>query len=69
MIFFSPSTANGLFVNRNFLPSFYCFSCLVLFETLLISPKEGPNTSLSLSLPADYNLKPPFPIADEQEYV
>lgn len=48
---------------------FFLFLCLVLFETFLISPKEGPNTSLSLSLPADYNLKPPFPISHEQGYL
>lgn len=66
---FFPSSANGLFVKGHFypLPS-SCFSVL-LFERLFSFVKEGPNSSLSLSLPADYNLKPPFPVLHLQGFV
>lgn len=68
MIFF-PALQMAFLLKWTFYPLFFLLLCLVLFETLLISPKGGPNTSLSLSLPADYNLKLPFPIPHEQGYV
>lgn len=71
MVFF-PSSANGLSVKSRFYPLLSsCFSVL-FFETLFIFLKEGPNSSLSLSLPTDSNLKPPplpFPILHLQGFV
>lgn len=42
---------------------------VLFFETLFIFLKEGPNSSLSLSLPADYNLKPPLSVLHLQGFV